>query len=71
MNWNNPFVKLANEAVRSGEWSGIGNVRVLNLSRNGVESQDQLALVPEPSTLVMVGSGLALAIARRRRLARL
>jgi hypothetical protein len=63
----NPFVQLANQAVSGGQWSGIGNVRVLNLSRNGVEAQDQLALVPEPSTLMMLGSGFVAAIARLRR----
>ena len=36
MNLSNPFVLLANNAVNGGLWSGIGNVRVLNLSRNGI-----------------------------------
>ena len=30
---SNPFVMLANTAVSSGTWSGLGNVRVMNLSR--------------------------------------
>ena len=45
MNTNNPFVKLANDAIEGGLWSGLGNVRVMNLSLNGVEAQDQLMLV--------------------------
>ena len=49
MSLANPFVQLANDAVSDGVWSGIGNVRVMNLSRRGVEAQDQLTLVPEPS----------------------
>jgi hypothetical protein len=40
MNVTNPFVTLANGAVNSGAWSGIGHVRAPNLSRNGVEAQD-------------------------------
>ena len=68
MNLNNPFVLLANNAVNSGAWSGIGSVRVLNLSRNGVEAQDQLAIqeVPEPATILLVGCGLGIVALRRR-----
>ena len=39
---SNPFVALANSAIALGKWSGLGDVRVLNLSLNGVEAQDQL-----------------------------
>ena len=64
----NPFVMLANSAVTSGAWSGLGNVRALNLSLNGVEAQDQLAMVPEPASLTLLGMGLlGLARSLRRR----
>lgn len=65
---SNPFVQLAN-AFTPVDF-GLGNVRVLNLYRNGVKAQDQLTLVqpvPEPSTLILIGSGLAAAAYRRRR----
>ena len=65
INLANPFVQLANNAVNGGLWSGIGNVRVMNLSRRGVEAQDQLTLVPEPASFVLMLGGLAV-LARRR-----
>jgi hypothetical protein len=72
---SNPFVMLANNAVTLGQWSGLGNVRVMNLSLNGVESQDQLMLVPgreitavpEPASLILFGSGVSAAAMARRR----
>ena len=70
MDGSNPFVILANTAVTSGAWSGLGSVRALNLSRNGVEAQDQLTLVPEPASLTLLGIGLlgvARTMRRRRR----
>ena len=75
MNISNPFVVLANSAIDLGAWSGLGDVRVMNISLNGVESQDLLTLlpaegitaVPEPASLILFGSGAALAAIARRR----
>ena len=79
MNAGNPYVVLANTAIATGQWTGIGNVRALNLSLDGQGAQDQLvmvssrdiAAVPEPASLFLLGSGLtAVAMAQRRRLRR-
>lgn len=76
MDLGNSYVQLAKNAIASGAWSGMGNVRAMNLTLNGVESQDQLILipaevrineVPEPASLVMFGTGLTTAAAFRRR----
>jgi hypothetical protein len=70
MNASNPFVILANAAVNSGAWDGIGQVRVMNLSRgtgrNYTEAQDQLTLVPEPASMALVALGMGAFVARRR-----
>jgi len=68
----NHFIDLANQAVASGSWSGIGNVRVLNLlGLDGTDAQDQLALTtPEPPTVALLICGLfGLGMTRRRWLA--
>lgn len=74
--WNssNPYFQLANTAIATGAWSGIGNVRALNLRFGGLdgnEAQDQLALeTPEPASLLLFGSGLIFAATQIRRRAR-
>lgn len=74
----NSYKTLAESAVSSGAWSGIGNVRVLNLfGQDGQGNytkhvQDQIYMVssvPEPETYALMLAGLALVggVARRRR----
>lgn len=62
------WITAANTAVAvGGEWygKGLGNVRVINLvnpsadpSSPSYRRQDQLVLVPEPGTILLLGSGL-------------
>jgi len=50
---------------------GIGDVRVLNLTAsNGRKAQDQLTMVPEPGTMILLGLTFAGAIPGLRRLRR-
>jgi len=51
------------EEATNAAWTDIGNVRVLNISwyggpNHGKLAQSQLILVPEPSTLLLLGAGL-------------
>jgi hypothetical protein len=63
------WIADAQNAVDDGLWTGLGGVRVLNLTTlDGRAAQDQLYLVPEPTTLALFGIGACLAgIAARRR----
>lgn len=64
---NNAFVALAQAAISSGAWSGLGDVRVLNVyDANSGLRQDQLTIIPTPGVTALVGVGAAL-ITRRRR----
>jgi len=50
----------ATDFANDASWSGIGNVRIINLkTQDGKHAQDQLVLVPEASTIV-VWSALSL-----------
>jgi hypothetical protein len=69
----NFYYSLATDAVNSGAWTGLGNVRVLNL-RNGPDAdpfgnnQDVLTLVPLPGAAATAFAGLiGIAAFRRRR----
>jgi hypothetical protein len=69
---NNFFVAQAQAAINAGEWSGLANVRVMNLvfdesvQQTGttnpltreVNKQSLLTLVPEPLTILLLGLGL-------------
>lgn len=55
------FAQTVTNRWNSSGWSGLGNVRVLNImDKEGKPAQDVLvtAPVPEPSTLVLMGFGL-------------
>ena len=74
------WINEATNKVSSGEWSGIGDVRVLNLYRwdsathsYSLPAQDQLYVIPipEPETYAMLLAGLGLlGFAMRRRFLR-
>jgi PEP-CTERM motif len=59
---DNNYLSLAWEAVNGDDptWTGLGDVRVVNLTGSG-NMQDQLTIVPavpEPATMLLFGTGL-------------
>jgi hypothetical protein len=64
------FYTEANTAVTTGLWTGLGDVRVLNLyTLDGnvrTNYQDVLVMVPAPSALALMGVGVLVAGRRRR-----
>jgi hypothetical protein len=70
---NNYYVQLAMNNTPSN--FGTGDIRVLNIysysatapGHIGAEAQDQLARVPEPTSMALVGAGMVGLVVRRRR----
>ena len=62
------LITLADEAVNNGLWTGLGKVRIMNMTQNGVKRQDLLVMVPSPTAAWM---GLTLlggiVVARRKK----
>ncbi len=78
---DNKWVTLASNAINSGEWQGLGDVKVINLEWNGgyggtahpdgSRAQDILT-IPEASPIILLGTALlALAFVGRKRLQRM
>lgn len=57
-NESNKFVHYAIYQSQNEGWIGTGDIAVISLAGASGNRQDQLALVPEPMTLVLLGTGL-------------
>lgn len=64
----NKFIRYALAYSESDGWTGTGDVGVMNLIGASGNRQDQLALVPEPMTLLLLGTGLIGVAAFRRKI---
>ena len=65
---SNKFVYYAMYQSKAESWEGTGDVGVMNLVGASGNRQDQLALVPEPMTLLLLGAGLLGVAALRRKI---
>ena len=66
------IIALAQAAIDGGSWSGLGNVRVMQLWDDAANMdgnhQDQLIIIPMPAPVAMAAAGLlGLGVIRRRR----
>lgn len=57
-NESNKFVYYAIYQSQNEGWIGTGDIAVISLAGASGNRQDQLALVPEPMTLILLGTGL-------------
>lgn len=61
------MVENARNSDGTWDWAGIGNVRVLNLTKDGKPAQDVLTTVPIPGAVWLFGSALLGLIGLARR----